>query len=54
MHEGGRVEFRGRRFRVGEAFTGSPVGLRPTATDGRFDVLFCHRRTATIDLAANP
>jgi transposase InsO family protein len=54
VHEGGRVELRGRRFRVGKAFTGYPIGLRPTATDGRFDVLFCHQQIATIDLTTNP
>ena len=54
VHEGGRIEFHGRRFRVGKAFTGYPVGLRPTAEDGRFEVLFCHQKIAALDLTAGP
>ena len=54
MHEGGRIESHGRRFRVGKAFTGYPVGLRPTAEDGRFEVLFCHQKIAALDLTAGP
>jgi hypothetical protein len=54
VHEGGRIEFHGRRFRVGEAFTGYPVGLRPTAEDGRFEVLSCHQKIAALDLTAGP
>ena len=54
VHEGGRIESHGRRFRVGKAFTGSPVGLRPTAEDGRFEVLSCHQKIAALDLTAGP
>jgi hypothetical protein len=51
---GGRINLHGRTFHVGKALTGHPVGLRPTATDGRFEVLFCQQKIATIDLATNP
>jgi transposase InsO family protein len=48
----GRVSFRGRACRVGKAFAGEPVALRPTATDGLLDVFYCHQRVAEIDLRA--
>jgi transposase InsO family protein len=50
----GEIFFKGRRFRIGKAFCGYPVGLRPTRTDGVFDVLFCHQRLTQIDLRSSP
>jgi transposase InsO family protein len=44
----GRISFRSRRFRVGKAFYQQPVALRPTDTDGLFDVFFCHKPVAQI------
>lgn len=46
----GEVYFHGRPFRVGKAFRGLPVALRPTTTDGVWDVLFSSYTISTIDL----
>ena len=50
----GRFSFRGRPVRVGKGFAGQPVAVRPTLTDGEFEVYFCHRRIARIDLREHP
>lgn len=44
----GRISFRNRKFRVGKAFHQQPVALRPTDTDGIFQVFFCHKPVAQI------
>jgi transposase InsO family protein len=46
----GEISFRNRPFKVGGAFRGHPVALRPTLTDGAFDVFFCHQKVAEINL----
>jgi transposase InsO family protein len=46
----GRVSFRGAAWRVGYAFAGEPVAVRPTGTDGLMHVYYCHQRVAEIDL----
>ena len=46
----GRISFQGRRLRVGRAFTHKQVALRPTQTDGVWDVHFSIQRVKTIDL----
>jgi hypothetical protein len=46
----GRIQFHARRFHVGKAFRKSQVALRPTATDGLFNVFFCKQRIAQISL----
>lgn len=51
IQQGGHFTLQGRAFKVGKAFAGCPVGLQPTTTDGVFEVLFCHQRIATINLA---
>ena len=48
--EGGELSYRNRTFRVGKAFRGYPVALRPTLVDGVFDVFFCHQQVAQINL----
>ena len=45
----GYISWRGRRYQVGRAFTGQPVGLRPTSREGAWSVYYCHQRVATID-----
>lgn len=48
---GGRIHFRGRLWRVGKAFIGQPVALRPQAErDGVFRAYFCHQPLHLIDL----
>lgn len=46
----GRISFHQRRFRVGKALSRETVALRPTETDGDFDVYFCHQKVAQISL----
>ena len=53
VQDGGRVDFRGRRFRLPRTFAGYPVALRPGRTDGCWDVYFRHYRIATFDLHAS-
>jgi len=48
----GEIYFRQHAFHVGKAFRGQPVGLRPTTSDGVWDVHFCHQKVATIHLTA--
>lgn len=50
VNPAGQVCFRGGRFRVGEAFAGELVALRPTSTDGAFDVFYCFAKIGRIDL----
>jgi transposase InsO family protein len=42
--------YRRHRFKIGKAFIGLPVAIRPTSSDGRFHVLFAHSVIRTIDL----
>ena len=47
----GRISFMGRPFRVGKAFRGKQVALRPTSTDGVWKVFFSIQLIASIDLS---
>lgn len=46
----GRISFHGNRLRVGRAFTHKQVALRPTQTDGVWDVFFAIHHVKSIDL----
>jgi hypothetical protein len=46
----GWLTFRGRYFRVSKAFRGEAVALRPTLTDGVWEVFFGPYRIAQIDV----
>ena len=48
--ERGEISYRNQPFRVGKAFCGYPVALRPTLVDGVLDVFFCHQKVAQINL----
>lgn len=50
VQHGGWVSWKGRRFRVGKAFHGQPVALRPTDRDGVAAVRFGRHVIAEIDL----
>lgn len=50
VQDKGRISFHGRNFRVGRAFTGEPVALRPTVEDGVWEVYYCAQRVAHLDL----
>jgi transposase InsO family protein len=46
----GLISFKGRRFRIGKAFCGQSIALRPTAEDGVLGTYFCAQQIGTIDL----
>ena len=50
VHTAGIVKFKSRHFKISRAFKGQWVALRPTSTDGHFDVFFCYQKIAEIDL----
>jgi transposase InsO family protein len=51
--EGGRISLAGRTLRLPKAFQGKIIALRPTETDGLFEVVFRHQVIAALDLRAN-
>lgn len=51
VSKGGQISFRDHVFRVGKAFIGYPVAIRPTLTDGEFDVYFCKQMIRTISFS---
>ncbi len=50
VSRGGEMDFRGRTFRVGKPFRGYPLGLRPTTTDGCWEVRFGWQVIGRLDL----
>lgn len=46
----GSIRWRGRRRFISRGLVGEPVALRPTQEDGQWQVVYCHRQVATIDL----
>lgn len=46
-----RIFYRNRRFRIGHAFVGEYVALRPAPQEGVMDVFYCHQKIRTIDLS---
>ncbi len=44
----GEISFKGKTFKIGKAFIGQPVAIRPTSSDERFEVFFCHQKIARI------
>ena len=49
----GHIKYQGREYHVGSAFKGLYVALRPTITDGLFDVFFCNHKIGQLDLCDN-
>lgn len=46
----GKISWRGRPHRVGCAFAGQPVAIRPSEIDGVMGIFYCHQQVAEIDL----
>jgi hypothetical protein len=46
----GRITFKGRQYRFSKAFAGRRVALRPTSTDGVFDLCYRRHILAQVDL----
>jgi transposase InsO family protein len=49
----GFISFRHRPWRIGKAFRGQPVAVRPTVEDSVFSVHYCTHHIATIDLCGS-
>jgi len=54
VDQDGRISFKGRTLRIGHAFAGRTIALRPTQTDGAFDIVFRTTRIASLDLNPTP
>lgn len=54
VQTGGEVWLRGRPYKVGGAFVGHHVALRPTHNNRLLNVFFCHQKIAQIDLNPSP
>ena len=50
IQDKGCLLFRGKTFKVGKAFHGYPVAIRPTTEDGIFNVYFCHQQIGRLSL----
>jgi transposase InsO family protein len=46
----GRIQYRGRSYRLSKALAGQPVALRPADGDGKIGVWFCSHRLGYLDL----
>jgi transposase InsO family protein len=45
----GEITWRNRTYFLGQGLAGQPIALRATASDGLFEVFFCHQRLGWID-----
>jgi transposase InsO family protein len=50
VERNGIITYHNQGYFVGEAFRGLQVALRPTTTDGVFEVYFLHQKIASLDL----
>ena len=50
VRDQGAISFHNRSWFVSRGLIGLPVAVRPTTTDGHFQVVYCQREVATIDL----
>jgi transposase InsO family protein len=48
VQQGGWISYQGKEYAVPKAFCGERVAVRPTETDGLFDVYFCNQRIAAL------
>ena len=54
VQDQGRISFQNHTFAIGKAFIGEPIALRPTTTDGCYDVVYCLEKVAELDLREQP
>ncbi len=50
----GDIHFRGHQIKISKAFRGQPVALRPTTTDGVWQVYYCQHEIGQIQLREDP
>jgi len=48
--EKGLISFKGQSYKIGRAFVGQPIAVRPTTTDGRMQVFYCHQAIGELNL----
>jgi transposase InsO family protein len=53
VQDHGLISFHGKLFKIGKAFRGFPIALRPTIIDGQYNVFFCHEQIAQVQLNAD-
>jgi transposase InsO family protein len=51
VYQPGRISFRNQEFFISHGLVGLPVAVRPTREAGRFEVWYCQRQVASLDLA---
>lgn len=50
----GEFHFQGRTFGLSQTLKGKPIALRATDPDGVYEVFFCHKKLAQLDLTQTP
>jgi transposase InsO family protein len=50
VQDGGRIDWRGHTYRIGTAFVGEPVAVRPLSDERYLDIYWSTRRIARLDL----
>ncbi|HPJ33399.1 MAG TPA: IS481 family transposase [Spirochaetota bacterium] len=50
VRDGGRIHYQGKGLRIGKAFTGEFVAIRPTINDHKIEVYYCNQLIKVIDL----
>ena len=50
----GVIKFDSRSIRIGRAFSGEPVGVRPTPTAGLYEVFYAHQTLGRFDVSQTP
>jgi transposase InsO family protein len=50
VNRDGKISLDGRLWKIGKAFCGYPVGIRPSDEHGRFHIYFCQHKLKEIDL----
>jgi transposase InsO family protein len=54
VQKAGVISLHGRPYKIGDAFIGHPVALRPSSLDGALNVFFCHQKITQINLHPSP
>ena len=54
VQAGGEIWLKGRSFKIGSAFRGHHVALRPTPSGDTFNVFFCHQKIAQVNPNPSP
>ena len=50
VQQGGWISYKGREYRIPKAFYGQRVAVRPTVSDGLYDVYFCNQKIALLNV----